>query len=373
MNDKNAFLNNKFNYIHYTEPNLFNQRRNCFYNINTQVNNKNNQMINSYKSIPLTQQRNFNTNKNKYKNMNYNYYDVTRNELDMRIYFCLKKLGLSHLQNIFEKKNIIFDDLLVLSMKDLEKLKIQKNDQIKIKKFTLDYIKNGSYYTLEELENYFRKKATLKYNHRKPMSAGNIRRNNNINYQRINTDYYRNKQQGKDPRLKSDGFNNNIYNYNNINNNYMNKNMRTLNNTNNIHKNMNIYPNYNSIDNEYNFINRINKNREYLNNNYKILNNTENNFYHRMNINQYYNDYENYNKRDKNKILINQINNYLSQKKNKNRNTSINRNKRTNKEKEKKIKNIFINKINSMQNKNNNQINLNNINKTNLVKSFEML
>ena len=40
----------------------------------------------------------------------------------------LKMLGLSHLQNIFERNKINFDELLILSMKDLEKLQIPKNE-----------------------------------------------------------------------------------------------------------------------------------------------------------------------------------------------------------------------------------------------------
>ena len=64
-------------------------------------------------------------------------------------------LGLSHLQNILEKNNINFDELLIMSIKDLESLNIKKNEQLKFKQFSLDYIKQAGYYLLEEPEKCF--------------------------------------------------------------------------------------------------------------------------------------------------------------------------------------------------------------------------
>ena len=50
--------------------------------------------------------------------------------------------------NIFEKNKINFDELLILSIKDLDMLQIIKKDRIKIKKYHLDYIKNTSNYSI---------------------------------------------------------------------------------------------------------------------------------------------------------------------------------------------------------------------------------
>ena len=119
--------------------------------------------------------------------INKNKFYAKEDLFDIRLYFCLKMLGLTYLQNIFEKNKINFDELLILSIKDLDMLQIIKKDQIKIKKFSLDYIKNASYYSIEELENYFiNKKNINKY--RKAESVGNLRTNKmNLNYKINNT------------------------------------------------------------------------------------------------------------------------------------------------------------------------------------------
>ena len=90
-------------------------------------------------------------------NNNYKRYQSAKNKnknnYDIRMVLCLKMLGIGYLQKIFETKNITFDELLILSMKDLANLGIKKEEQIIIKKFSLDYIKNGSYFSLDELDN----------------------------------------------------------------------------------------------------------------------------------------------------------------------------------------------------------------------------
>ena len=124
MNNKYNFQ--KFNYIQYTEPNIF-DRKNYFFQ-NTQNKNKNiskNKKLNRFRSATKI---NKNNNMNQVNNFNRNIYSTKTDIFDIRIYFCLKMLGLSHLQNIFEKNKINFDELLILSMKDLEMLQIQKNE-----------------------------------------------------------------------------------------------------------------------------------------------------------------------------------------------------------------------------------------------------
>ena len=122
---------------------------------------------------------NYKSNYQNKNNINYKrYYSVNNDDIfDMRIYFCLKMLGLGYLQNFFEKKNITFDKLLILSKKDLFNLGLEKEEQEIINKFSLDYIKNGSYYSLEELQNYFK---INKYKYRNSRTMSSIRNSNNI-------------------------------------------------------------------------------------------------------------------------------------------------------------------------------------------------
>ena len=350
MNNKNILKNN-FNYIHYTEPNIFN-RRNFLIQKNNSTKNKNhNKYYNNIKNLNRFLSSNKITQKNNINKNNYldRQYDKRKNDIfDMRIYFCLKMLRLSHLQNIFEKNYINFDELLILSLKDLERLHIQKNEQIKIKKFSLDYIKNASYYSLEELENYFRNKK-IKKNYKKAISVGNMRIygnnqlnncnpiNNNIRYDSNN--YRNNQQQG---RYNSTSI------YNNINNIYKNRKINSNNFINYYEKEANnINPNYCS----YNFINKIPSNIGSLNMNHNILQQSTKNYYNRFDPSNYQNLYGNeIIETNKNKLKTNGLNKYLSQTRIKN--PTFNR-KQSIKElcenQKKKINKIFSNKINSIK------------------------
>ena len=166
----NSFLN-KNQYIQRSEPNIMINHKLINNNKEYNIGNKN-MSNNILKNI------------NRYSNNNFQNYEI----FDVRIYFCLKMLGLSHLQNIFENNNINFDDLLVLSMKDLENLGITKQQQIIIKKFSLDYIKKASFYTIDELQNYFKKIKNISgyssdsniNNYRKTIINNNINNNNAI-------------------------------------------------------------------------------------------------------------------------------------------------------------------------------------------------
>ena len=192
---------------------------------------------------------------------NYIYSTKKQNIFDVRIYLCLKMLGLSHILNKFENNNINFNDLLILSIKDLERLNIQKNDIIRIKRFTLDYIKNASYYSSEELEKYFVNK-NIKKNYRKAISVGNLRRNqmmgfnkvvngyNILNNNRYDSNNYRN-QIHQEKYNSTPNYNNNyIYNI------YKNSEINTENNGYGTKKILN--PNYNNyINNIYSKPNNI--------------------------------------------------------------------------------------------------------------------
>lgn len=301
MKNKYNFQNNN-NYIQYTEPNLFYKTNYFLQNNKNKIKTHNNaKNLNRFRSA--TKINNINTNKINY--LNRNFHSTKADIFDMRIYFCLKMLGLSHLQNIFEKNKINFDELLILSMKDLEMLFIQKNDQIKLKKFSLDYIKNASYYSLDELENYFRNKKNMN-KYRKAISVGNMRKksmnlnnimnnNNLVNNNQYYHNYYRNYQNNE--RFNSASNYNNKYNINK--------------NINNLYESANINPNYNYINDFNSNINTYaltNRNNDYYNNysyNYNYF--TPGNYGNKGSI---------YNKemieKQNNYLMSNKINKYLN-------------------------------------------------------------
>ena len=377
MNNKNI-LKNHLNYIQYTEPNIFN-RRNFFFQNNNSTKDKNHKKYyNNIKNLNRFRSSTKINHKTNINNMNKNNYLDRHNEkikndiFDMRIYFCLKMLRLSHLQNIFEKNYINFDELLILSLKDLERLHIQKNDQIKIKKFSLDYIKKASYYSLEELENYFRNKKIVK-NYRKAISVGNMRNNymfgNNKldncnpinNHIRYDSNYYRNNQQK--------GRYNSTSIYNNINNIYKNRKINSNNNINNYENEIYcINPNYYS----YNFNNKIPSNIDNLNMNHNILQQSTKNYYDQFetstNCKNLYGKGKTNEKQ--NNLKTNRLNKYFSQTKIKN--TAFNRKqnvKELSENQKKQINKIFSNKINSIKKRKNNK----NMNNTDSINNAQFL
>jgi hypothetical protein len=289
MNNKYNFQ--KFNYIQYTEPNIF-DIRNYFFQ-NTQNKNKNisnNKKLNRFRSATKI---NKNNNMNKVNNFNRNIYSTKTDIFDIRIYFCLKMLGLSHLQNIFEKNRINFDELLILSMKDLEMLQIPKNEQIKIKTFSLDYIKNASYYSVEELEKYFIN-IKNRNNYRKAISARNMRKNNINNLMNNNNPInYHNQYDANIYRnYPEKEFYNSYSNFNNIYNNSINGNNTYEDfNRNTNYKNMNFV---NGVSSSPNIKNKINDCY-----NYKYLSSSNNNDIFNEQMSQRQNNYLMTNKIDK--------------------------------------------------------------------------
>ena len=124
----NFFQNNLY-YVQRSDSNIIKQKKQCYVQKNNNL-IKNNDRYNTSSKINN-------------QNNNFNRYNSNKNKVifDIRVFYCLKMLGLDYLYNIFEKNNISFDELLVLSRKDLINLGIQKSEQLIIKKFTLDYIK----------------------------------------------------------------------------------------------------------------------------------------------------------------------------------------------------------------------------------------
>ena len=254
---------------------------------------------NIYKNANIGQRTSINRNNNNCKRYQ-SAKNKNKNNFDIRMVLCLKMLGIGYLQKIFETKNITFDELLILSMKDLANLGIKKEEQIIIKKFSLDYIKNGSYFTLDELDKFF-----------------NINKNKYKNYRTINSVKDLN---GISQNIQSKI--NNINNKNNLRNNinYKNidgtKNICSFHNINNM-KNTNNYDHKrcNSYSNKeyYNTLNYVDNTDYYLNNNINInqfskRNNSANvRKINNQNINN--SNHRNYNLRNKlNHNLINNIN-----------------------------------------------------------------
>ena len=361
MNNKNL-LHNNFNYI-FTEPNIFNRRNLLIQNNKNENKNHNNiKYLNRFRSSIKLNKKNNNINDNINNKVNTNdrnrniYSAKKQNVFDVRIYLCLKMLGLSHILNKFENNNINFNDLLILSIKDLERLNIQKNDIIRIKRFTLDYIKNASYYSSEELEKYFVNK-NIKKNYRKAISVGNLRRNqmmgfnkvvngyNILNNNRYDSNNYRNQIHQEKYNSTSNYNNNYIYNI------YKNREINTENNGYGTKKILN--PNYNN----------------YINNIYSKPNNIDMHYYNaltynsndRNNLEQFYNsNCDDIIDKRKTKLQKNNLNKYYSQTKLGNPKINKNKNiKELNENQKKKINHIFSNKINSIRNRKNNK-NLNN-------------
>jgi hypothetical protein len=121
------------------------------------------------------------------------------------------------LQPIFERNNITLDQLLILSMNDLTNLGIGKKEQIIINQFSLDYIKNGSYYSLEELQKYFKKNKNKYKKYRTVSSFRDVNKiEENIQYPINNENNLRNN-------LPNQNINNNYNNFNYFNNKYIDK------------------------------------------------------------------------------------------------------------------------------------------------------
>ena len=104
------------NFIQNSKSDILKQRQK---RIIKHTNNNNN--FNKYRS-PSNKKINRYTPRNSNKN--------NSEMFDMRIFYCLKMLGLETLQHIFENNNISFDELLILSLKDLANLRIPKTQQI---------------------------------------------------------------------------------------------------------------------------------------------------------------------------------------------------------------------------------------------------
>ena len=263
---------------------------------------------------------------------------------DLRLLFCLQMLDLENLNKLFKKNNIDFDTLLFIPFKDLAKLGLTENDIKKIHNFSVDYIKNGNLYTLEELKTYFenRKKIIKKYN----SYDNKIYKNNIINNNRYCNIYnYINSVNNNfeilsdnKSNLDSSNFSNEMKKYNskNLNKEYYNNTNKTISSIDSSNTNLN-----NNYSQEIDFNSKIdNTNNEILRNmnvvptkskkfivyNYKTIyknNIKNNNFNNDVKTNFLtYKSYEKKRNKEPNEFEINKINSLLK-KSNTNSNNDI--------------------------------------------------
>ena len=208
------------------------------------------------------------------------YYSDNNDDIfDMRIYLCLKMLGIGYLQPIFERNNITLEQLLILSMDDLTNLGLGKEEQKIINQFSLDYIKNGSYYSIDELQKYFKKN---KNKYKKYRTISSFR---DVNKIKKNIKYPINTENNVRNNLPNQNINNNYNNFN-----YFNKRYNPYSNKEN-YLTINEIGNYNNnylatYNNEYFRRNNSALNINPRNNNIKdkIYNNIKNNKYNNNNI-----------------------------------------------------------------------------------------
>ena len=223
-------------------------------------------------------------------NNNYKRYQSAKNKnnnnFDSRMVLCLKMLGIGYLQKIFEVKNITLDELLILSIKDLANLGIKKEEQIIIKKFSLDYIKNGSYFTLDELDKFFKINKNKYKNYRTINSVKDLNRISQNIQTKINNINIKNNLRNNINYKNVDGTKN-IF-FHNANN--------TKNNSNFDHKRCHSYSNREY----YNTLNYVDNTDYYLNNNINQFSKRNNSANVRKINNQNINNakYRNYNLRN---------------------------------------------------------------------------
>ena len=104
----------------------------------------------------IYKQFNFDSSKNNNNISNNNNEDELSDFYDIRVNYSLHMLNLDKIKNIFYKKKIGFQEMLYLSQKDMKKMEIPKYSQLIIQKFTKDYLEKANFYTVEELEKFFR-------------------------------------------------------------------------------------------------------------------------------------------------------------------------------------------------------------------------
>ena len=170
------------------------------------------------KKIVVTKNPVFNQNDQNYpqfKNTNFN---NNNHEIDPRLKLTLNYLDINSTLPTFVSNNISFNDLLLLSRRDLVELGFSMVERNRILYFSQQFIQFGHKYTIEEINSFFRayKNLNLKFlsaNHYQPVEI-----EENFDYN-TKTNNFDNTQQdfqivsNKDSKLNEDiNLNNNIQN-----------------------------------------------------------------------------------------------------------------------------------------------------------------
>ena len=104
---------------------------------------------------------------------------------DERLIFCIKMLGLSKFYSNFVQKKLNFEEFLALTNDDMTRMKLPKNQQKTVQQFSIDFLKFGNLYTIEEIKDFFRRKKNLNnFNHNyisKSFDKYNKKLNKNLN------------------------------------------------------------------------------------------------------------------------------------------------------------------------------------------------
>jgi hypothetical protein len=240
-----------------------------FSNINNKKQNNSMNIDNGLTNNNIKYNKQINNNLNEMQNIN-------RNIFDPRLELVFKYLSIENNLPIFINNNINFNDLLILTRKDLIDLGIPMIDRNRILYFSPQFIKYAKNYSLNEINSFFHENKNL-YNRTisnnttntnnsktNSKSNNNTSNNNNNNNNNKNLEGYNNNQKNENKiLLYSNGFDSN---YNNKNNN-----------------------NYKILNNKNNFISKHSfREKKYTNKiqpalfNLQMLKNQYDNIYHRM-------------------------------------------------------------------------------------------
>ena len=180
--------------------NLYIERNNLYqYNNNTLNNNFINFSDMNQKKNLNNVQRKSNKSRNSFK-------------IDERLNLFLQYLGLSNYIVNFQRNGITFEEFLALNRKDFNLIKIPNNVQEILELFIIDYVKIGSLYTEEEIEQFFQRKNQKRPPQNNANIMGNMRNNLRARQPMNNLGMANNQMKMKQKNSK-----NNLYNQKSIN------------------------------------------------------------------------------------------------------------------------------------------------------------
>ena len=190
-----------------------------FSNINNKKQNNSMNIDNGLTNNNIKDNKQINNNLNEMQNIN-------RNIFDPRLELVFKYLSIENNLPFFINNNINFNDLLILTRKDLIDLGLSMIDRNRILYFSQQFIKYAKNYSLNEINSFFQENKNL-YDRTISNNTSNInnsKTNNNNKYSEYKPQVYKNNPKNENKiLLYSNGFDSN---YNNKNNNNYNNNNR---------------------------------------------------------------------------------------------------------------------------------------------------